>query len=318
MLWFTWALVGLFDVRFVSDSIFDRLARAGHLAVMVGFAVVAGDFHPDHQHAQPFQTMSLCLMVSRAILALQYASVVWHVRTYRRAKLPLAMMAIIHFAFAMVYLGISYTFRDVHSFVYLAWYVLSVAETVVNIGMSVGFDVLSFKGTHLVKRMVLLTLIIMGEGIIVLCRAVLVVQQSSAWSTWTPDLWLLSLQVTTDTLLANATIRAGHVGSRHSVSGMDALQRLAAKQGAVLVQTAVVVTATLPLPPRHRPVCRWVRPVHHVVENKRDKQLWPSGVLAPRGDCQWLLCFANHYQTRGLVERQRACVRSLHKVSSTL
>lgn len=75
MLWFTWALVGLFDVRFVTDSVFgkacivffegdkannilpERILRAGHLGVMIGFAVVAPNFDPNHQNKQTFRTM---------------------------------------------------------------------------------------------------------------------------------------------------------------------------------------------------------------------------------------------------------------------
>lgn len=182
MLWFTWALVGLFDVRFVADSIFERIASAGHLAVMIGFAVVAVDFHSKGQNIQTFQTMSLCLMVSRAILAVQYASIVWHIRTFRGAKLPLTIMAGMHIVFAMVYLGLSFGFRGSHDSVYLVWYALAAVETCLNVGLSLRFDVLSFRGTHLVNRMVLLTLIVLGEGIAVLCRAVLTVQNSHAWS----------------------------------------------------------------------------------------------------------------------------------------
>lgn len=148
---------------------------------MIGFAVVADGFQPERQHKQTFRIMSLCLMVSRAILAVQYASVVWHVRPYPRAKLPLAIMAGVHFVFAVVYLGIAYCFRDFNTYVYLAWYVLVVAETLINVGLSLVFDVLSFKGTHLVNRMVLLTFIILGEGVLVLCQAVHTVQDSDAW-----------------------------------------------------------------------------------------------------------------------------------------
>ncbi len=84
MLWFTWALVGLFDVRFVTDSIFgkeitpttqpmplfgdcmsskrwlthaERIARAIQMAVMLGFAVVAPDFDPWNQIARTFRIM---------------------------------------------------------------------------------------------------------------------------------------------------------------------------------------------------------------------------------------------------------------------
>lgn len=57
ILWFTWALVGLFDVRFVTDSVFERVARACHQGVMIGFAVVAPNFKPAEQNKKTFQAM---------------------------------------------------------------------------------------------------------------------------------------------------------------------------------------------------------------------------------------------------------------------
>jgi hypothetical protein len=62
MLWMTWALVGLFDVRFVTDSIFERIARCAHLGVMIGFAVVAPNFDPYNQQAQVFRAMCQYLL----------------------------------------------------------------------------------------------------------------------------------------------------------------------------------------------------------------------------------------------------------------
>lgn len=73
----------------------------------------------------------------------------------------------------------------------MAWYVIAVVETCVNIAVSSKWKVVSFKGTHLVQRMSLLTLIIcksrrhpsrcreeltkyniVGEGIIVICKSI--------------------------------------------------------------------------------------------------------------------------------------------------
>jgi hypothetical protein len=36
ILWFTWLQVSMFDVRFVADSLFERVAKALHLGVMIG------------------------------------------------------------------------------------------------------------------------------------------------------------------------------------------------------------------------------------------------------------------------------------------
>lgn len=183
LLWFTWALISLFDVRFVTDSVFSRIARAGHLGVMIGFAVVAGKFHPEEQDKRTFRTMSICLSVSRFVLAIEYATIIWHVREYTRTKRPLAIMAMLHFVCALVYLGVGFSFRDYNTNIYITWFVISIVETLLNIGLSMASDVLSFSGTHLVNRMVLLTFIIIGEGVVVICHGVTnIVANSNSWS----------------------------------------------------------------------------------------------------------------------------------------
>jgi len=103
-------------------------------------------------------------MVSRLILVIQYGTIIWHVRKYRNTKLPLGVMAGVHFVAAMIYLGITFRFRDYNSRVYIAWYIIAICETLLNIVLSFFWDVLSFQGTHLMSRMTLLTLIIIGEG----------------------------------------------------------------------------------------------------------------------------------------------------------
>lgn len=80
MLWMSWLVVGLYDVRFVTDSIFgmfisppqslspiyivvpqlthvERLIRAVHLGVFVGFAVVAPKFNPNDQDLTSMRSM---------------------------------------------------------------------------------------------------------------------------------------------------------------------------------------------------------------------------------------------------------------------
>lgn len=63
--------MGCFDVRFVTDSIFERAARTIHLGVMVGFAIVATYFDPEEQTKGTFQ--ALCKS-SREILELPACS----------------------------------------------------------------------------------------------------------------------------------------------------------------------------------------------------------------------------------------------------
>lgn len=57
VLWFTWCQVTLFDVRFVADSVVDRVTKAVHLGVMVGFAVVGPNFNPTDYDKDVLRTM---------------------------------------------------------------------------------------------------------------------------------------------------------------------------------------------------------------------------------------------------------------------
>ncbi len=56
-MWFTWCQVTLFDVRFVADSVVDRVAKAVHLGVMVGFAYVGPNFNPTDYERNVLRTM---------------------------------------------------------------------------------------------------------------------------------------------------------------------------------------------------------------------------------------------------------------------
>jgi low temperature requirement protein LtrA len=56
--------------------------------------------------------------------------------------------------------------------IHIAWYIVSAAEVVITVAISCYWRVISFKGTHIQQRMSLLTLIILGEGIIVICKAI--------------------------------------------------------------------------------------------------------------------------------------------------
>lgn len=44
ILWFTWCVTSLYDIRFVTDSLLARIAKGVHLGVMVGLAVSAPKF----------------------------------------------------------------------------------------------------------------------------------------------------------------------------------------------------------------------------------------------------------------------------------
>ncbi|EEU40210.1 uncharacterized protein NECHADRAFT_33885 [Fusarium vanettenii 77-13-4] len=186
VLWITWLTVSLYDVRFVTDSLFERAARGVHLGVMVGFAVVAPKFTPDDQNVKTMRTMSIILMISRLCLAVEYASILWHIRKYKKQRLPMLMQIGMNVIVALVYLGITFRFRAGNSRVFIAWYVLAGVEVILTFAFANIWPVLSFQGTHLMKRMGLLTVMILGDGIIVIAQSVVtIVKSPDAWNSQT-------------------------------------------------------------------------------------------------------------------------------------
>jgi len=123
-------------------------------------------------------------MVSRLTLAVEYLSIYWHVRKYRAARFPIALMVGLNLAAAIIYLGITFRFQTgKESHVIYAWYITSVGEAVISIACSWRWSVLSLAGTHLIRRMALLTLIVLGEGIVVIGGNVTtIVKNPEAWS----------------------------------------------------------------------------------------------------------------------------------------
>ncbi|KXT17759.1 hypothetical protein AC579_3643 [Pseudocercospora musae] len=181
VLWFTWYQVGLYDVRFSTDSVFERMAKYCQFLVMIAFAIIGPKFDVG-QHMQQgsdddadeegptlpfFRALTLVLMASRLVLVLQYIVSLWFTRHYKRTSLPMCLMAGTYFIAAIIYLGIFWSFRPVEEgldHTYIAWYVVAILETIVATTVSSIWRNISFKGTHLIQRMSLLTLIILGEG----------------------------------------------------------------------------------------------------------------------------------------------------------
>ncbi|KAL6801331.1 hypothetical protein GGI42DRAFT_343362 [Trichoderma sp. SZMC 28013] len=170
LLWTTWLLTTLYDVRYVTDSVWERLCRAVHLAVMVGFAELGPTFDFFKEAKSVFRAMCLFLMVSRFMLALQYFTVLLQIRKHRETRVPLMIAAGIHLLFAVIYLAVSFlSANEASSVVAVSWYIGAVAEVAIHLGLS-SLKALSLSDTHLSERMNLLTLIILGEGAIIIAR----------------------------------------------------------------------------------------------------------------------------------------------------
>jgi hypothetical protein len=76
LLWFTWFVTILFDVRFAIDSLFTRLSKACSFGVMTTFAMSSVYFGTNDEHFEhDAQTIGLILMASRFFLVIQYGAI---------------------------------------------------------------------------------------------------------------------------------------------------------------------------------------------------------------------------------------------------
>lgn len=165
LLWTTWLLTTLYDVRYTSDSVLERCCKAVHLGVMVGFAEIGTAFDPEHQIQPIFRAMSFFLTFSRLALTFQYGLVAWQIRKYAVGSRHMLLTAVTHFAAAAIYCGIAFRYAEgKNSRVYIVWYILGVVEMGLHLSWSQMSEVLTFVGTHMGERLNLLTLIVLGEG----------------------------------------------------------------------------------------------------------------------------------------------------------
>ncbi|CAO2648353.1 Nn.00g076200.m01.CDS01 [Neocucurbitaria sp. VM-36] len=185
LLWLTWYQVSLYDIRFSTDSVFERIAKALHFGVMVGFAVIGPQWKPGQEHSdyKIYRAFGLILMASRFTLLTQYGVTLWYTKKYRKTVIPLVLVMSMTLVAAILYGALTPVFPRTKynalgyaimqpSSVYIAWYIIGLSETVLTVAVSCVWRVVSFKGTHMVQRMSLLTLIVLGEGIIVICKSI--------------------------------------------------------------------------------------------------------------------------------------------------
>lgn len=192
LLWTTWLLTTLYDVRYVTDSVWERLCRAVHLAVMVGFAELGPTFDFFKEAKSVFRAMCLFLMVSRLMLALQYFTVLLQIRKHRETRVPLMIATGIHLLFAVIYLAVSFlSVHEASSVVAVSWYIGAVVEVTIHLGLS-SLKALSLCDTHLSERMNLLTLIILGEGAIIIARNIQTVVKNTFLKN-SGDIWSAAL-----------------------------------------------------------------------------------------------------------------------------
>ncbi|GAQ43467.1 uncharacterized protein AtWU_09926 [Aspergillus tubingensis] len=190
IIWFTWLQVTLFDIRFARDSIFERICKAIQLAAMVGFASAGSRFttRVQPENVWAFQSLSLILGGSRLLLALQYTvNAVFLRRRMMPAARGVSIIAGMQFVSSLTYLLMYYAFRPregVNPYIWTVWFVLFGVEMWVVMGTSSATPGIGLQDTHLNTRMGLLTLIIIGEGVISVTRLVNRTVGPGGWTKW--------------------------------------------------------------------------------------------------------------------------------------
>ncbi|CAI7597963.1 unnamed protein product [Penicillium manginii] len=190
VIWFTWLQVTLFDIRFARDSIFERICKAFQLGVMVGFASAGSRFttRVRDENVWAFQSLSLILAGSRSLLAIQYTVNTFFVYKHiKRSARGLLYTAAVLWMTTMFYIGMYFAFRwayDIRARIWTVWFVLFGVEMWTVMGVSCLFPGIGFQETHLNVRMGLLTLIIIGEGVISITRIVNKTVRPGGWTKW--------------------------------------------------------------------------------------------------------------------------------------
>ncbi|KAJ5664646.1 hypothetical protein N7462_011459 [Penicillium macrosclerotiorum] len=182
--------VTLFDVRFARDSFFERVCKAIQLGAMVGFASAGSRFttRVRDENVWAFQSLSLILAGSRILLAVQYTVNVAFIHPYMKpAARGVAYTALVFWMTTIFYLGMYFAFsrgNGLRPQIWTVWFVMFGFEMWTVLGVSWLFPEIGFQDTHLNIRMGLLTLIIIGEGVIAVTRIVNKTVRPGGWTKW--------------------------------------------------------------------------------------------------------------------------------------
>jgi len=118
-MWCTWLQTSLFDVRFSTDSVINRVCKAISFGVMTGFSIVSSQYDPEllaestyyfNNPYKAFRALALVLMVSRLVLAAQYGMVLYYIKDYPKTYKPLLLTMGVMFAASMGFLGTYFGF----------------------------------------------------------------------------------------------------------------------------------------------------------------------------------------------------------------
>ncbi|OAX83221.1 hypothetical protein ACJ72_02421 [Emergomyces africanus] len=191
IIWFTWLQVALFDIRFAQDSIFERIFKAFQLATMVGFASTGSGFATQvrDENVWAFRSLSILLACSRLLLSVEYSiAAIFLYHPMKLASTRLLLIVVVFIGTGVTYAGLYFVFNNNSDtrgeYLWTSWLVIFAIETLVVMSVSSRTPGIGFEDTHLNVRMGLLTLIIIGEGVISVTRIVNQTIGSSGWTRW--------------------------------------------------------------------------------------------------------------------------------------
>ncbi|KAF1359991.1 hypothetical protein EJ07DRAFT_165635 [Lizonia empirigonia] len=178
ILWATWFQIILHDVRFARDSLYERLCKTIQFITFVGLALAGSSFNPTGKaNNKNFSILCYTLIISRGLLTIQYMVVLFYTwrAKYSKLYLPLSLVVLTYLVATGVFAAMTPFYRPTAvtpKFLYMVWYAVMVVEAVIIITISCFWRMLSFKKTHLMERMSLLTIIVIGEGAIGVTKTV--------------------------------------------------------------------------------------------------------------------------------------------------
>jgi low temperature requirement protein LtrA len=194
VIWASWLHVCLFDVRFGADSIFERFTKAVQMCMFIGFASATAclEMSPPVKKAAKkkiglsgFESLNILMITSRFLFCLQYFAALRLVgRKHKPARAPLMITSVMYLVSCIIY-GILFKFvlldkGQVQGF--YGYYAIVLFELVVMSLVVYRYECVGFRYTHLHKRLMVLTLMILGEGIIVCAFSFAKISSKSGWT----------------------------------------------------------------------------------------------------------------------------------------
>ncbi|KAI5296430.1 hypothetical protein KEM52_002698 [Ascosphaera acerosa] len=190
IIWFTWLQTTLHDVRFARDSVVERLNKAFQLATMVGFASTGPSFSSNirFENRWAFKALTIILALSRLQLSVQHLiAASYMVGIMKEAFRKALLTSAVHLCMGFLHVGVYFLFRAETTqgyYVWVAWTLMFAVEILFVFWVSLTTQSLSLEDTHVNVRMSLLTLIIIGEGVISVTKLVNRIVGRNGWTAY--------------------------------------------------------------------------------------------------------------------------------------